>query len=56
MEMLENSDIFEIHESLSPEFMRELSFYHLHGICNQKGLDELSQEAEYLEKQIANSI
>lgn len=56
MEMLENSDIFESHESLSPDFLRELSVYHLRGICNQKGLDELSQWAGYLDKQIAKSI
>ena len=56
MEMLENSDIYEIHETLSTAFMRELSLYHLRGICSQKGLIELNKRAESLDNQLEITI
>jgi len=43
LEMFETSDVIDDHESLSLDFIRELFFYHLHGICNQSGLIELAQ-------------
>lgn len=49
IEMLDNSEIIEEHETLSAEFMQEIFFYHLHGICNEKGLRVLSQFKENVE-------
>jgi AcrR family transcriptional regulator len=56
MEMLEDNDIFEVHETLSPDFMRELILYDLHGICSQKGLQEVENWTGYLEKQLADNL
>ncbi len=50
IEMLDSNEIIEEHETLSAEFMQEIFFYHLHGICNEKGLKILSQ----LKENIAN--
>jgi AcrR family transcriptional regulator len=38
LEMLENSDIFGNQESASGRFLQEIFIYHLHGICNPRGL------------------
>jgi hypothetical protein len=43
LETLESSDLIGDHESLSGDFIKEMFFYHLHGICNQSGLIELAQ-------------
>ncbi len=49
MEMLDSSEIIKEHESHSNEFMREIFTYHLHGICNEKGLKILSELEEKME-------
>jgi len=43
IETLESSDLLDDHESLSGDFIKEMFYYHLHGICNQSGLIELSR-------------
>jgi AcrR family transcriptional regulator len=43
IEMLESSDLLDDHESLSGDFIKEMFYYHLHGICNQSGLIELAR-------------
>ena len=49
MEMLDHSDIIQEHATGSYEFMKEIFSYHLHGICNEKGLKILSQQNEKME-------
>jgi AcrR family transcriptional regulator len=49
IEMLDSSEIIEEHETLSAEFMQEIFFYHLHGICNEKGLKVLTEFKESIE-------
>lgn len=44
VEMLDGNDIIEDHERLSKEFIQEVFIYHLHGICNEKGLKLISRE------------
>ena len=49
VEMLDSNEIIEEQETLSAEFMQEIFFYHLHGICNDKGLKKLAQLKENIE-------
>jgi AcrR family transcriptional regulator len=42
IEMLDSNEIIEEIDSRSSNFMKEVFSYHLHGICNQKGLEILS--------------
>ena len=49
VEMLDSNEIIEEQETLSAEFMQEIFFYHLHGICNDKGLKNLAQLKENIE-------
>jgi len=49
MEMLDNNEIIQAHNSRSDEFMKEIFSYHLHGICNENGLKILSQFKEKME-------
>lgn len=42
IEMLDHTDILTEPETKSLDFIREVFIYHLHGICNAKGLDYLS--------------
>lgn len=51
MEMLNNHEIMDMHQSISSEFMQEIFFYHLHGICNEKGWTTLNEFKEKSEKQ-----
>lgn len=43
IEMIESSDIIDSLQALSPDFIQEIFIYHLHGICNEKGLKTLSE-------------
>lgn len=43
IEMLDSNEIIEEIDSRSSNFMKEVFSYHLHGICNHKGLEILSQ-------------
>ena len=47
MEMLDSNEIIDGHQTLTSEFMQEIFIYHMHGICNEKGLEIL---AEFKEK------
>lgn len=47
MEMLDSNEIIDGHQTLSAEYMQEIFIYHMHGICNEKGLEIL---AEFKEK------
>lgn len=47
MEMLDSNEIIDGHQTLSAEFMQEIFTYHMHGICNERGLEIL---AEFKEK------
>lgn len=40
LEMLESTDFISGFESLSSEFIKEMFFYHIYGICNQSGIIE----------------
>jgi hypothetical protein len=42
IEMMDHTDIITEPETKSLDFIREVFKYHLHGICNQRGLDYLS--------------
>ena len=42
IEMLDSNEIIEEKDSRSSEFMQEVFSYHLHGICNENGLKNLS--------------
>lgn len=46
MEMLHNSELFDIEEFQSARFFREVFLYHLHGICNARGLEYLDKQME----------
>lgn len=54
LEMLENSDIFGNQESVSGKFLHDIFIYHLHGICNARGLAILQHilEKEQLKNQL----
>ena len=51
IEMLEGNDIIEAHERLSRDFIQEVFIYHLHGICNEKGLKLLTLERDSFKQQ-----
>lgn len=51
MEMLNNQENSDMLETITPEFMQEIFRYHLHGICNQSGLNTLAEVNEKSEKQ-----
>lgn len=51
MEMLNNHEIIDMHQSISSEFMQEIFSYHLHGICNEKGLKTLVEFTEKSQNQ-----
>lgn len=42
----EEYDVFSKEELMSEELNRELTIYHLHGICNEKGIQLLNQITE----------
>jgi len=42
----ENYDVFSKEELMSEELNRELTIYHLHGICSEKGIQYLNQITE----------
>ena len=44
VEMLEANDLIEDHELMSKEFIQEVFSYHLHGICNERGLKLFARE------------
>jgi AcrR family transcriptional regulator len=48
MEMLHDNDFIKNEESVSRDFFREIILYHLHGICNDKGLKYISQHHEII--------
>ena len=47
MERLEIEDSMHEQESMSDDAIREVFTYHLHGICNQNGLNYLENQLEY---------
>ncbi len=47
MERLEMDDSSQAFELISDEAIREVFIYHLHGICNRKGLDYLEHQLEF---------
>lgn len=53
MEMLDSNEILDGLKTLSPEFLKEIFTYHLHGICNEHGLERL---AEFKEKSEYNQV
>ena len=48
MEMLDRTDLIENEEIKSQNFFREILIYHIHGICNDKGLEYFSQNMKKL--------
>lgn len=56
IEMLDSNDIIDNFQALSPEFMREIFIYHLHGICNENGLRTLSEFKEKFKNQQVKEI
>jgi hypothetical protein len=46
MEMLDSSEIIDGHQTLSAEFVQEIFTYHMHGICNENGLEALAEIKE----------
>ena len=42
----EDYDVFSKEELMSEELNRELTIYHLHGICSEKGIQYLNQITE----------
>ena len=50
MEMLNNLEVSDVLQTITPEFMQEIFIYHLHGICNDKGLKTLAEFKENVEK------
>ena len=50
IEMLDSNEIIEEIDSRSSNFMKEVVSYHLHGICNQEGLEILSMLEDKEEK------
>ena len=48
IEMLSSNEIINESESASIRFIREVFLYHLHGICNDKGLEFLKAHKEKL--------
>jgi len=51
VEMLDSNEIIVESDSRSSEFMQEVFTYHLHGICNEKGLEILSRIEDKNENQ-----
>ena len=47
MERLGKEDAMEEPDLVSDEFIREVFIYHLHGICNRKGLEYLEQKKAF---------
>ena len=47
MERLEREDTLEVPDVVSDAFIREVFIYHLHGICNRKGLEYLEQKKTF---------
>ena len=43
MEMLNSTDVLENEEIKSMDFFKEILIYHIHGICNARGLKYFSQ-------------
>lgn len=48
MEMLNSTDVIEDEEIKSMDFFREILIYHIHGICNSRGLDYFYLHKEQL--------
>ncbi len=48
MEMLNSTDVIEAEELKSMEFFREILIYHIHGICNSRGLEYFYLNKEQL--------
>lgn len=48
MEMLQDNDILKNEDSISHDFFREIFLYHLHGICNDRGLKYITQHDEII--------
>jgi AcrR family transcriptional regulator len=46
IEVIYEHEITSEESALSTHFIREIFLYHLHGICNQKGLDYLVKQKE----------
>ena len=42
MEMLNSTEVIEDEEIKSMNFFKEILIYHIHGICNSRGLDYFS--------------
>ena len=56
IEMLDNNEIIDGHQSFSNEFMKEIFTYHLHGICNENGLKFLYEFNDKSENQQVKEI
>jgi AcrR family transcriptional regulator len=56
MEMLSNLEVSDVLQTVSPQFMQEIFIYHLHGICNEKGLKTLAEFKENSDKQQLKEI
>jgi AcrR family transcriptional regulator len=56
IEMLDGNDIIDSMQALSPEFLQEIFFYHLHGICNEKGLKILNEFKQKLNNKQVKEI
>jgi AcrR family transcriptional regulator len=56
MEMLNNHEISDVLQTITPEFIQEIFIYHLHGICNETGLKTLDEFIENSEKQQVKEI
>ena len=48
MEMFNSTDVLEDNELKSLDFFREILIYHIHGICNSRGLEYFSLNKEQL--------
>ena len=48
MEMFNSTDVLEENELKSLDFFREILIYHIHGICNSRGLEYFSLNKEQL--------
>ena len=48
MEMLNSTDVLENEEIKSMDFFKEILTYHIHGICNARGLEYFSQNTNQL--------
>jgi AcrR family transcriptional regulator len=56
MEMLSNHEISDVLQTITSEFMQEIFNYHLHGICNERGLNTLAELREKSEQQQVKEI